>query len=73
MMSDFKYLKDCPFCGGSTWMLNVEGDTWVFCHGSADRENNKRCILDDTDIEDLTVFSEDLDDFIAAWNRRADG
>ena len=43
-----------------------------FCGGDA-WMGSRNCILYDTDISDLTVFEDGLDDFIAAWDRRDDG
>ena len=67
-MAKMAEMKRCPFCGGDVWMENVNDDMWVFIH-----QTNGSCILDETDFGDLVVFDECLDEFIAAWNRRADG
>ena len=48
-------------------MERFSKDMWVFCHDMSDG-----CILNDTDIEDLAVFSDEVDDFMTAWNRRVD-
>lgn len=60
-------LRSRPFCGGDAWMERFSKDMWVFCHDMSDG-----CILNDTDIEDLAVFSDEVDDFMTAWNRRVD-
>jgi len=63
-----KFLKPCPFCGGSAWIDEIPPHTHVFFTDIPDCDGESFVFCENCSA---AVSADTTDEVISLWNRRA--